>query len=99
MQQIIMLNAEELRSIIREEVEAAVKQVETGRDLPPLLTREEFMKLMRISSTTASRFFERPDFPVFREGKLLIETEMLFKWIRKHSAYVEEHTHYFQSIS
>lgn len=99
MQQIIMLNAEELRSIIREEVEAAVKQVEAGRDLPPLLTREELMDLMRISSTTASKLFEMEGFPVFRRGKLLIDTELLFKWIRKHSTQVEEVAPFFRSIS
>lgn len=99
----LMLSAEELKTIVQEAVSEAVNQVRPERgiieQLPPLLTREEFMKVMRVSSTTATKIFDRPDFRVFRKGKLLIETEFLFEWIRKNSDWVEDNTGYFRSVS
>lgn len=98
----LMLSAEELKAIVQEAVSEAVSQLKLERgmikQLPPLLTREEFMDVMNISSTTATRIIERPDFRVFRRGKLLIETEFLFEWIRNNSDWVEENTKY-RSIS
>lgn len=103
MEAIVMLSVDDLRSIIREEVEAATKELRVGegriQQLPPLLTRKEFMEVMRISAPTAIRIMERPDFRVFRTGKILIETEFLFDWIRKNSDWVDENTGYFRSIS
>ncbi|WP_203334330.1 DNA-binding protein [Planococcus beigongshangi] len=104
---LVTLTVGELRNVVSEvvnkEVQKAIaEQLELqGRieQLPPMLTREEFMKVMRVSSTTATKIFDRPDFRVFRRGKLLIETEFLFEWIRKNSDWVEENTQYFRSIS
>lgn len=99
----LMLSVEELKTIVQEAVSEAVKQldIDGGRieKLPPFLTREEFMKVMHISSTTATKIMDRPDFNVFRKGKILIETEVLFKWIRDNSDWVEKNTPYFRSIS
>lgn len=99
----LMLSAEELKTIVQEAVSEAVKQldIDGGRieKLPALLTREEFMKVMHISAPTATKIFDRPDFRIFRQGKLLIETEFLFQWIRKNSDWVEENTGYFRTVS
>lgn len=99
----ITMSVEEFRSVINEEVKKVIKnQLEVqGRiqQLPALLTREEFMKVMHISAPTATKIFDRQDFRVFRQGKLLIETEFLFEWIRKNSDWVEKNTGYFQSVS
>lgn len=99
----IMMSVEDLRNTIREEVEKAIgnqKEVQ-GRikQLPPLLTRQEFMDVMRITAPTANKIMNRADFKVFRQGKILIETDFLFEWIRKNSDWVEENTSYFRSIS
>lgn len=97
---LITMSAEDFRSIIQEEVKKATEQFTPSygriKQLPPLLTREEFMEVMHISAPTATKIFDRPDFRVFRQGKLLIETEFLFQWIRKNSDWVEEHTNYFK---
>jgi len=99
----LMLSAEELKKIVQEAVSEAVKQLnlDGGRieKLPPLLTRKEFMEVMRISPPTAIKIMERPDFKVFRKGKILIETEFLIGWIHRNSDWVEEHTEYFRSVS
>lgn len=99
----ITMTVDEFRSVINEEVKKVIgSQLEVqGRiqQLPPLLTREEFMKVMRISPPTATKIFDREDFRVFREGKLLIETAFLFEWIRKNSDWVEENTGYIRSVS
>lgn len=99
----ITMTVDEFRSVINEEVKKVIgSQLEVqGRiqQLPPLLTREEFMKVMHISPPTATKIFDREDFRVFREGKLLIETAFLFEWIRKNSDWVEENTGYIRSVS
>lgn len=99
----ITMTVEEFRNIVSEEVNKVIgTQLEVqGRieQLPPLLTREEFMRVMRISAPTAIKIMNQPDFRVYRKGKILIETEFLFEWIRKNSEWVHENTNYFRSIS
>lgn len=98
MESIIMLNAEELRTIIREEVEAAVQKVERKNELPPVLSRKEVMSLLQISHSKAAELFGRPDFPVCRElGGVKVRTDKLFDWMDKHTQWVESETSYFPS--
>lgn len=100
---LVTMTIEDLRKVVSEEVRKAMEvrgKVE-GRvkQLPPLLTRKEFMELMHISAPTAIKIMERPDFKVFRKGKILIETEFLLDWIHRNSDWVEENTNYFRSVS
>lgn len=84
--------AEAMRPVIREEVRALNKSTE----LPPLLTRKEMMALLRIGHSKAAELFARPDFPVMREAGYLIPTDKLFKWIDRHTQWVEDNTKYFR---
>lgn len=97
---LVTMTVEDLRKVVSEEVNKAMeKQVKVEgfiKPLPALLSREEFMELMQISSTTATKIFDRPDFRVFRKGRILVETEFLFDWIRRNSDWVEEYTGYFR---
>ncbi|MGX7596329.1 DNA-binding protein [Planococcus plakortidis] len=99
----LMLSVDDLKGIVQEAVSEAVSQLKLERgmikQLPPLLTREEFMEVMRISSKTATNIINRPDFIVYRKGRILIETAFLFDWIRRNSDWVEENTGYIRSIS
>lgn len=98
MESIIMLNAEDLRNIVREEVEAAVKKVEKRNDLPAVLSRKDVMDLLQIGHSKAAELFGRPDFPVCRElGGVKVRTEKLFDWMDKHTQWVESETSYFPS--
>ncbi|PAD69905.1 hypothetical protein CHH83_05725 [Bacillus sp. 7586-K] len=81
--------------IIKEEVTKALQDFRTTQ-LPPMLTRQQFMDLLNIKQAKASELLNRPDFPVFREAGVLVPTHMLFKWIEKHTSWVEENTDYFQ---
>lgn len=83
-QVIITMSVEEFRAIIREEVDKALDaRPAKPADLPPLLTRKEFMDLLHISSPTAQKLYDTPGFPVFRRtGTLLFETEKVFEWLR-----------------
>lgn len=100
---LVTMTVEDLRKVVSEEVnKAMVKRGKVeGRikQLPPFLTRKEFMEVMHISAPTAIKIMERPDFKVFRKGKILIETEFLFDWIHRNSDWVEEYTGYFRSVS
>ncbi|MCV9886272.1 DNA-binding protein [Metabacillus halosaccharovorans] len=81
--------------IIKEEVAKALQDFRTTQ-LPPMLTRQQFMDLLNIKQAKASELLNRPDFPVFREAGVLVPTHMLFKWIEKNTRWVEENTDYFQ---
>jgi hypothetical protein len=89
---------EEFRQIIREEIKNAVADVVKQNQLPPMLTREELMQVLRIKSTKCSELLNRPDFPVFREAGVLIPTHLLFQWIEKNTRWVEENTNYFKAV-
>lgn len=84
---IVTMTLDEFRGIIKEEVTAALEAQQTPsiKELPPLLTRLEVMELLQISSTKATELFKRPDFKVFREGKILVETSWLLEWVRENS--------------
>lgn len=67
-------------------------------NLPPLLTRTELMKLLRIGPTKAAELMARPDFPVLREAGVLIPTHKLFEWIDRNTRWVKDNTKYFKAI-
>ncbi|WLR54868.1 DNA-binding protein [Mesobacillus subterraneus] len=80
--------------IVREEVAKALQDFRTTQ-LPPMLTRKQFMQLLNIKEAKASELLNRPDFPVFREAGVLVPTHLLFKWIEKNTRWVEENTSYY----
>lgn len=100
MESIIMLNAQELRNIIREEVETAIKKIEARNELPPVLTRVQVMEVLQISHDKAAELFGRSDFPICREaGGVKVRTEKLFAWMDKHTQWIEGNTERIRSIS
>ena len=91
-------DVEELRTIIREEVREAVRDSIKTKELPPLLTRTELMELFHIGQTKTAELMGRADFPVMREAGVLIPTEKLFRWIDRHTRWVEDNTNFFQVV-
>ncbi|OAK70053.1 hypothetical protein [Lederbergia galactosidilytica] len=68
-----------------------VKEIKTRQELPPLLTRTEFMELVGISATKCAELFNRRDFPVNREfGHPRVPTDLLFEWINKNTDWIDE---------
>ncbi|WP_017379771.1 hypothetical protein [Paenisporosarcina sp. TG-14] len=94
----IAFDPEALRSIIREEVRAAVSEAVKTKELPILITRKELMELFHISQTKVTELLGRSDFPVMREAGILIPTHLLFKWIERNTNWVEDNTSYFSSV-
>lgn len=96
----IIFALEDLRDIIREEVEAATKKTEVKNELPPVLTRVQVMEVLQIGHEKASELFGRGDFPVCREaGGVKVRTEKLFAWMDKHTSGEEELPKRIRSIS
>lgn len=61
-----------------------LKQSDKQNDLPPLLTRRQFMELVDISHTKCNELFNRDDFPVVRElGHPRVPTKLFFEWVEK----------------
>ncbi|MUV39438.1 hypothetical protein JNUCC1_03316 [Lentibacillus sp. JNUCC-1] len=55
-----------------------------AQDLPPLLTRKQFMELTDIGPTKCNELFNRADFPVNRElGHPKVPTKQFFEWVSK----------------
>ena len=86
---------EQFREVLRQEIDKAMADVVRKNELPPMLTKKEFMELLRIKDTKASELLNRPDFPVFREAGVLIPTHLLFKWIEKNTRWLEDNSKYF----
>lgn len=85
MKTIQLLDAEEIRNIVRKEIREALIEYKNVQELPPLLNRKELMQLFHISQTKTSELLGRADFPVFREAGVLIPTKALFEWIEKNT--------------
>lgn len=95
----VNFDSAELRALIREEMRAAINDLDWQvRPLPPMLTRNELKQLLRISNTKASELLGREDFPVLREAGVLIPTHLFMKWVEEHTEWVEQNVKPFRSI-
>lgn len=53
-----------------------------SKQIPPLLTRKQFMELVDIGPTKCNELFNRQDFPVTRElGHPRVVTQDFFEWL------------------
>jgi hypothetical protein len=53
-----------------------------SKQLPPILTRKQFMELVDISASKCNELFNRADFPVTRElGHPRVVTKDFFEWL------------------
>ncbi|WP_096201925.1 hypothetical protein [Bacillus sp. FJAT-45350] len=56
------------------------------KQLPPLMTRQQFMELVDIGPTKCNELFNRADFPVIRElGHPRVPTKKFFEWVNKNT--------------
>lgn len=87
---VVVIEVDDLQKMISDAVADAVKGHLT-RELPPVLTRKQFMELLDIGETKTAELFNRPDFPVNREfGNPRIPTALLMRWIEEHTAWVSQ---------
>lgn len=62
-------------------VPVLIQELQT-KQLPPLLTRKQFMDLVDIGSSKCNELFNRDDFPVTRElGHPRVITKDFFEWL------------------
>ncbi|WP_079529927.1 MULTISPECIES: hypothetical protein [Halobacillus] len=77
--------------MVNKAVDAAIERHALKDQLPPILTRKEFMNLMQIGDTKCAELFNRKDFPVNREfGNPRVPTKLLLKWIDEHTEWVRK---------
>jgi|SRR5699024_6685544 len=81
----VEIDDEFVKSLANEVVKQAVPvllQKLEQKQLPPLLTRKEFMELVGIGETKCNELFHRSDFPVNRElGHPRVPTKQFFEWV------------------
>lgn len=76
--------------------EVILERAESMRtELPPILTREEAMNVLKCGPTKMAELMARPDFPVNRDFGVKIPTQMLFKWVEQNTRWIEQNTNYF----
>lgn len=67
-----------------------IDEIRVQYEIPPLLTRKQFMELVGIGETKCAELFNREDFPVCREfGHPRVRTEKLFEWIDANTDWVK----------
>lgn len=84
----LTFSKDEVKMIVDELVKQLIpeirKEIELVNQLPPLLTRKQFMDLVEISSTKCNELFNRADFPVTRElGHPRVVTAKFFEWLEE----------------
>lgn len=71
-------------SEIKKQLIPVLLQEMQGKQLPPLLTRKQFMEVADISDAKCNQLFHRSDFPVTRElGHPRVPTKLFFEWLHK----------------
>ena len=88
----VTLDANQLQEMINAAVDKAIERHAIKENLPPTLTRKEFMDLMQIGEAKCAELFYREGFPVIREfGYPRVDTALFIEWVHRHSNWVEEH--------
>jgi|SRR5690625_4431157 len=90
----IIFSKEEISSIVTELKEQLLpdlmREIRLLSELPPLLTRKQFMELTGIGESKCAELFNREDFPVTREfGHPRVPTKLLFDWIYENTDWVQ----------
>ncbi|WP_411955116.1 DNA-binding protein [Alkalibacillus sp. S2W] len=81
-----------IEQIIESSVNKAIEKHALKEQLPPLLTRKEFMELVGISNTKCNELFHREDFPVIRDfGHPRVPTKELMEWISFNTEWSRKH--------
>jgi len=72
--------------VVKQAVPILLQELQQN-ELPPLLTRKQFMELAGIGETKCNELFHRRDFyPLTRElGHPKVVTELFFKWLYEKS--------------
>lgn len=91
----VEINNEFVQSLANEVVKQAVPvllQELEQKQLPPLLTRKEFMDLVGIGDTKCNELFHRRDFyPLTRDfGHPKVVTHLFFGWLNEKAGRAEE---------
>lgn len=88
---------ERLKDLFKRAYEMGVEDARKKYELPPLLSRKQFMDLVGVADTKCAELFNRSDFPVIREfGHPKVPTALLFDWIYKNTEWVQTNTTYFE---
>ncbi|MEK3963521.1 MULTISPECIES: hypothetical protein [Paenibacillus] len=88
---IVLIETNELEKIINKAISTALEG-QSSNNLPPLLTRQQFMELLEIGATKAAELFNRPGFPVTREfGNPRVITRLLLLWAEENSEWMSQH--------
>jgi len=81
----LSFSQEEIQSLVTEmknQLIPVLIQELRQKQLPPLLTRKEFMDLVGIGESKCAELFHRSDFPVNRElGHPRVVTKDFFDWL------------------
>lgn len=87
---------ERLKAMFKQAYDQGIADARKKYELPPLLSRTQFMELVGIGPTKCNELFNRRDFPVNRElGHPKVPTHLLFKWIDENTEWIQENTTYF----
>jgi hypothetical protein len=88
---VVVIEVQDLKQWIQETVAEALRN-HLIKELPPFLTRKQFMELLDIGESKTAELFNREDFPVNREfGNPRVPTHLLMRWVDEHTEWVSNH--------
>lgn len=81
-----------MEDMIQRAYKKGVDDARMKYELPPLMTRRQFMEFANISEAKCAQLFNRQDFPVNRDfGHPRVPTHLLFEWINGNTEWIAEH--------
>lgn len=90
---------ENLKIMFQQAYEQGLEDARAKYELPPLLTRKQFMDLAGIGESKCAELFNRQDFPVNREfGHPRVPTKLLFDWVYAHTDWIERNAPSFKHV-
>lgn len=86
----VELDTDQLKALIDAAVSKAMENYSPNQ-LPPLMTKQQFMDLLDIGATKASELLNRDDFPVIREfGHPRVPTHLFWQWVEDHTDWIQQ---------
>lgn len=85
MTNLVVIPVDELRDLLSEAVRAGILSATVEfRPEPPLMTKHEAAKFLRVDISTIARLMRDPDFPVCRVGgSVRFNKKELEEWMRR----------------
>ncbi|CAH1205820.1 hypothetical protein PAECIP111893_02429 [Paenibacillus plantiphilus] len=89
----VEIDYDQIAHLINAAVDSALERHSMANNLPPILSKTQFMDLLDIGPTKAGELLNREDFPVIRElGHPKVLTHLFLQWCEEHTDWISKNS-------